>query len=110
MLVHMDFSAAIAVAQYGQPVARRPWVADRRYVVWQRGYPEGIPINANTAQATGLPEGAVVRFRPYLMEMDQEGWLGPYTPSQGDLGADDWVAYRANIDRSSRSGDKQRGT
>lgn len=50
----------------GAKVRREPWPVGQ-FVVRQKGYPDGIPINANTAEATGLAEGTLCRFLPYLM-------------------------------------------
>jgi hypothetical protein len=60
------------------------------FVVYQAGYPDGIPINANTAEATGLSQGAVCVFRPYLMIRTVDGSFVPWVISQTDALADDW--------------------
>lgn len=60
------------------------------FVVYQKGYPDGIAINANTAQATGLPEGTVCMFRPYLMLKTPDDSFVPWVISQEDALAEDW--------------------
>jgi hypothetical protein len=55
------------------------------YIVLQKGYPEGIPINANTAEATGLPEGTIRIFREYIMLHSVDGSFVPYVASQTDM-------------------------
>jgi len=87
----MDFSAALEAVKQGRRLARDGWYAAGQFVVLQAGYPEGIPINRNTAVATGIPEGTVCRFRPYLMLRAAEGSFVPWAPSVSDVLADDWV-------------------
>ncbi|MEO3978759.1 DUF2829 domain-containing protein [Streptomyces sp. CAU 1734] len=84
----MDFGQALAAMKGGAPVARGSWETGVM-VVYQQGYPDGIPINGNTARATGLPEGTVCRFRPYLMLRTADGFV-PWVANQTDLLADDW--------------------
>ena len=60
----------------------------------QKGYPHGIPINANTSAAIGQPEGTVVSFSPYLMGRAADGSFAPWTPSMVDLLAEDWESVR----------------
>lgn len=86
----MDFSDALRAAKQGEKITRDGWNGEGQWVVAQRGYPEGVPLNSNTAQATGIPEGTVVVFAPYLMIRTTEGVFAPWLASQGDLFADDW--------------------
>lgn len=68
---------------------------DPRYIFWQPGYPypQGIRINRNTAEATGLPEGTVCFFLPYMMKHLGNNVFAPYTPTQDDLSATDWEPF-----------------
>lgn len=78
------------VRHHGGKVRRACW-REGSYVVFQKGYPDGIAINANTAQATGIPQGTVCRFLSYLMVWN--GTLGafhPFVAGNGDLLATDW--------------------
>lgn len=86
----MNFSAALADVKAGQKITREGWNGTGMYVVHQPGYPNGIPINANTAKATGIPEGTTCVFRPYLMMKTAQGDFVPWAASQSDLLADDW--------------------
>ena len=90
----MDFSAALAECKYGQKIARDGWNGKDMYVVLQPGYPQGIGINRNTAEATGIPEGTVKSFRPYLMIYTAQGDFVPWVASQTDLLADDWQTVK----------------
>ena len=62
------------------------------YIVLQKGYPDGIPINNNTAQATGIPPGTVKVFRPYIMLHTADGSFVPYVATQSDLLSEVWEA------------------
>ena len=86
----MDFSDALAACKEGGKITRAGWNGPGQYVVYQAGYPDGIAINANTAQATGIPQGTVCKFAPYLMMLNAQGVFVPWLASQGDLLADDW--------------------
>lgn len=75
---------------HGGKVRRSGWNGKGMFLVFQRGYPEGIPINANTAQATGIPQGTVCKFLPYIMMCTAPGDFVPWLCSQTDLLATDW--------------------
>lgn len=86
----MDFGEALKALKEGARVARSGWNGPGMFVVHQKGYPDGIPINANTAEATGIPQGTVCVFRPYLMMRTVDGAFVPWVISQTDALADDW--------------------
>jgi hypothetical protein len=87
----VDFSDALRQCKNGNGIQRAGWNGKDMYVVYQPGYPDGIGINANTARATGLPEGTVCKFLPYLMLRTAQGDFVPWLASQTDLLADDWA-------------------
>lgn len=84
------FGQALELLKQGKRVCRSGWNGKGMWIALQRGYPEGIPINANTAQATGIPEGTVCKFRPYLMMKTVGGEFVPWLASQTDILAEDW--------------------
>lgn len=86
----MDFSDALRDVKAGSQIAREGWNGKDMYIAYRPGYPDGIAINANTAEATGLPQGTVCRFLPYLMFRTAQGDFVPWLASQTDLLADDW--------------------
>lgn len=86
----MDFSAALRQCKNGNKITRTGWNGPGQYVVYQAGYPDDIAINENTARATGIEQGTVCRFAPYLMMRNAQGVFVPWLASQGDLLADDW--------------------
>jgi len=86
----MLFEDVLPGLRAGKRIARQGWNAGGQYVAFQPGYPGGIAINVNTATATGLPEGTICRFRPYLMLCTADGSFVPWAPTVSDLLADDW--------------------
>lgn len=91
----MDIGGAIRVLRDGGRVARVGWNGKGMWLAYQKAYPDGIPINANTAAATGIPEGTVRRFLPYLMMCTADGSFVPWLASQTDILATDWVVVTA---------------
>lgn len=89
---NMTFGLAIEAAKKGKKIAREGWNGKDMWVVYQKGYPDGIPVNKNTAEATGIEEGKTCYFRPYLMmkTVNQDEFV-PWTVSQTDALAEDWV-------------------
>lgn len=85
-----SFVGALLALKGGLQVRRSGWNGKGMFITLQRGYPEGIPINHNTAEATGIPEGTVCRFLPYLMMCTVDGSFVPWLASQTDLLSDDW--------------------
>lgn len=87
----MTFSWALEQMKEGERLQREGWNGQRMFVVAQKGYPEGVSCNANTARALKIPEGVVIKTRPYLAMVDAQGFLVTgWVPSQTDLFADDW--------------------
>lgn len=89
------FSKALMLVKAGAKIARQGWNGWGMFVVYQKGYPGGIPINKNTAEATGIPEGTICPFRPYLMMFTAQGDFVPWVASQTDILADDWMEVNA---------------
>lgn len=91
-VIGMNIGLAVEAMKMGCKVARKGWNGANMYVVIQKGYPNGIPINKNTAEATGIPEGTMCAFRSYLMmktAVDRE--FVPWAASQSDMLAEDWM-------------------
>ena len=85
-----DFGWALEQLRAGHKVARSGWNGKGMWIALQKAYPQGIPINKNTAEATGIPEGTVCRFLPYLMMLTADGSFVPWLASQTDILASDW--------------------
>lgn len=87
----MNFGDALAVLKSGSRISREGWNGKGMWLAYQAGYPGGIPINANTATATGLPQGTVCKFLPYIMMKTASGEFVPWLASQTDVLAEDWA-------------------
>ncbi|MFE1914979.1 DUF2829 domain-containing protein [Streptomyces anandii] len=87
----MDFGQALKYLKVNRGrVTREGWNGKGMFIVLQAGYPEGIAINKNTSEATGIPEGTVCKFRPYLMMKTVDNEFVPWVASQTDILAEDW--------------------
>lgn len=89
-MVNHDFGWALTQLRMGARVVRAGWNGRGMWLVYQKGYPEGIPINQNTADATGIARGTIMRFLPYIMMKTVDGSFVPWLASQTDLLAEDW--------------------
>lgn len=85
-----DFSWALGQLKIGKKVSRSGWNGKDMWVVFQEAYPEGVSINLNTANATGISYGTICKFLPYLMLKTASGAFVPWVASQTDLLSDDW--------------------
>ncbi|MDB4895908.1 MAG: hypothetical protein JWN15_2170, partial [Firmicutes bacterium] len=93
----MGFGGALDALKSGKRVTREGWNGQGMWAVLQKGYPDGIPINAGTAQATGLPEGTVCKFRPYLLLCTAPDDFVHWIPTGSDILADDWVIVPVSV-------------
>lgn len=86
----MNFGDALVALKHGKRVARKGWNGKNMSVAYQKGYPDGIPCNKNTAQAWGMEEGELFKCRPYLQMRCADGTFQMWLASQSDILADDW--------------------
>lgn len=88
-----DFGVALRLLKAGFRIGRKGWNGANQWVTLQKGYPDGIAINQNTAEATGIEQGTVCVFRPYFMlkTADVETSFVPWVPSVSDALAEDWM-------------------
>ena len=86
----MAFGDAIQAAKMGKRIARKGWNGNNMSVAYQKGYPDGIPCNENTANAWGMEVGELFKCRPYLQMRCADGSFQMWTASQSDILADDW--------------------
>lgn len=86
-----DFSDALLALKAGYKVSRESWSCEK-FVVRQKAYPDGIPCNAQTAEAWGMSEGDLFRCEPYLQIADN-GTHYMWQPSIEDLFATDWYMF-----------------
>lgn len=90
----MDFGAALKKVKEGEKIFRTGWNGKGMYVVYQKGYPEGIPCNKQTAEAWGLKEGDLFKCEPYLQIKTADGSHAMWVPSIRDVLAEDWDYIR----------------
>ena len=83
-------SKALVYLKAGQKLTRTGWNGKGMFVVMQKGYPDGIPCNRQTAMAWGLQEGELFKCNPYFQIKNADGTHSMWVPSVGDLLAEDW--------------------
>lgn len=87
----MTFGIALELLKKGVKVAREGWNGKGMFIVYQKGYPQGIPCNKQTAEAWGMNEGDLFKCNPYLQIKQVDGSHSMWVPSIGDVLAEDWV-------------------
>jgi len=87
---YMTFGQAIEAAKVGHRITRKGWNGKGMFVVYQKGYPQGIPCNAQTAKAYGYKEGDLFKCRPYLQMRCADGSHQMWLASQSDILEEDW--------------------
>lgn len=85
----MDFSEALIAVKSGYRIKRLGWNGLDQYVVVKYGY-KSIPANVAHSLAHNVKVGTIVSVSPYLEIKTTHGEIFPWTPSQGDLMAQDW--------------------
>jgi len=86
----LNFGQALDALKRGFKVARSGWNGKGMFIVYQKGYPQGIPCNVQTAKAWGMNEGDLFKCEPYLQMRMATGSHFMYTPNTLDVLADDW--------------------
>lgn len=86
----MNFGKAIEELKNGKRLARKGWNGKGMFIVYQKGYPDGIPCNKQTAEAYGYEEGTLFKCRPYIQMRCADGTHQMWTASQTDILAEDW--------------------
>ncbi len=86
----MNFGQAIELLKNGKRVTRTGWNGRGMSVALQKGYPEGIKCNKQTAEAWGMKEGELFKCRPYLQMRCADGTFQMWLASQSDILAEDW--------------------
>lgn len=87
----MNFGIALELMKKGCKVAREDWNSKGMFAVYQKGYPDGIPCNRQTAEAWGMKEGELFKCNPYLQIRQADGSHSMWVPSIDDVLAEDWV-------------------
>lgn len=90
----MTFEQILPKIKEGEKAFRTGWNGKGMFVVLQKGYPEGIPCNKQTAEAWGLREGDLFKCNPYMQIRCVDGSHSMWVPSINDVLADDWDYIR----------------
>ena len=86
----MNFGQAIEALKQGSKLRRTGWNGKGMFVAFQKGYPDGIHCNKQTAEAWGLSEGDLFKVNPYMQIKNVDGSHAMWVPSIGDILAEDW--------------------
>lgn len=86
----MNFGKALEYVKNGFKISRSGWNGKGMFVVYQKGYPNGIPCNKQTAIAWGLNEGDLFKVEPYLQIKMANGSHAMWVPSINDILSEDW--------------------
>jgi hypothetical protein len=92
----MNFGKALQALKEGKRVCREGWNGKGMFVVYQKGYPQGIPCNKQTAEAWGMNEVELFRCEPYLQLQMANGSHCMWQPNTLDILADDWEVIGEN--------------
>ena len=90
----MKFENVLPLLKQGEKAFRLGWNGRGMYVFRQKGYPDGIPSNKQTAEAWDLKEGDLFKVEPYLRIKNANGSHAMWVPSVGDIFAEDWEIIR----------------
>lgn len=94
----LSFGIALEALKNGHKVARKGWNGKGMFVVYQKGYPDGIPCNKQTAKAWGLNEGDLFVCNPYLQIKNVNGSHSMWVPSINDCLAEDWYIVESEVE------------
>ena len=61
-----NFGTVLELCKTGSKIARKGWNGKGMFVVYQKGYPQGIQCNEQTAIAWGMNKGDLFKCEPYL--------------------------------------------
>lgn len=90
-----SFSWALERLKEGKRIHRSCWNGKGMFAVLQKGYPDGIPCNKQTAEAWGLKEGDLFRCEPYMQLKMVNGSHSMWVPSVNDCLSEDWATAPA---------------
>lgn len=86
-----SFSWALEMMKNGHKIHRSGWNGKGMFAVLQKGYPQGIPCNKQTAEAYGIKEGDLFRCEPYMQLKMVNGSHSMWVPSVNDCLSNDWA-------------------
>lgn len=86
-----SFSWALDRLKEGKRIHRAGWNGNGMCAVLQKGYPDGIPCNKQTAEAWGICEGDPFRCEAYMQLKLSDGSHCMWVPTIGDCLSNDWA-------------------
>ena len=91
--IGLNFSQALTLVKEGvaMGMARKNWNGALMYVIYQPGYPDGIPANENMAKALHIDVSDTVRIRPHMQLKTADGSIAEWAPSGSDVIEEDWM-------------------
>ena len=92
-----SFSWALEMMKKGHKIHRSGWNGKGMFAVLQKGYPQGIPCNKQTAEAWGIKEGDLFRCEPYMQLKMVNGSHSMWVPSVNDCLSNDWAIVVTDI-------------
>lgn len=95
-----SFSWALEMMKKGHKIHRSGWNGKGMFAVLQKGYPQGIPCNKQTAEAWGLNEGDLFRCEPYMQLKMVNGSHSMWVPSVNDCLSNDWAIVVTDVNGS----------
>lgn len=85
-----DFGWALKSLKDGKLVCRSGWNGKGMWLAMQKGYPEGVKANKNSAEAYKIKEGDIIIVLPYIVMKTADNKFVPWLASQTDVLAEDW--------------------
>lgn len=73
----------------GALAARSTWKPHEK-IAYQKGYPEGIKCNKQTADTWHIEEGEEFKCMPYLQKRSTDGMYSMWQPTLEELLSKDW--------------------
>ena len=92
-----SFSWALEMMKKGHKIHRSGWNGKGMFAVLQKGYPQGIPCNKQTAEAWGLNEGDLFKVEPYMQLKMVNGSHSMWVPSVNDCLSNDWAIVVTDV-------------
>lgn len=92
----MKFEEVLPLLKAGGKAFRTGWNGKGMFVVFQKGYPDGIPCNKQTARAWDLQEGDLFVCNPYMQIKNVNETYSMWVPSIGDILAEDWKVMKGS--------------
>ncbi len=90
----MDIGRAVWCLKHNYPVARGAWAFEDgwfAYLIYQQGYPSGVPCNKNTTSALKLAADTLVAVNPHIQLFTPRGnLLQEYSFTHEDILAEDY--------------------